>query len=69
MVNRDQGRFVNYGIHEKDQTIFEQVKNVMDRVHSEFGYGLHAMRKGKMEKNKRVCEELETFSTRKRPKT
>ena len=39
MENRDKGRFANYGIHEKDQVLFENVKEVMDMVHSEIGHG------------------------------
>ena len=39
MENRDQGRFANYGIHEKDQVVFDHVKEVIDAVHSEIGHG------------------------------
>lgn len=40
MSNRDQGRLANYGIlSEKDKMLFEEIKQVMDQVHSEIGHG------------------------------
>ena len=40
MSNRDQGRPANYSIlSENDKTLFKEVKQVMDQVHSEIGHG------------------------------
>lgn len=40
MSNRDQGRLANYGIiSDRDKVLFEQVKQVMDKVHQEIGHG------------------------------
>ncbi|MGN7403682.1 tyrosine-type recombinase/integrase [Cytobacillus praedii] len=40
MANRDVGRQADYGIFsEKDRNLYEQVKTVIDQVHSEIGHG------------------------------
>ncbi|MFF0566015.1 site-specific integrase [Bacillus velezensis] len=40
MSNRDQGRLANYGIvSDRDKVLFEQVKQVIDKVHQEIGHG------------------------------
>lgn len=40
MSNRDQNRLANYGIlSERDRTLFEEVKKVVDQVHGEIGHG------------------------------
>ncbi|WP_240378141.1 site-specific integrase [Bacillus piscicola] len=36
--NMDQGRYVDYGIHGKEE-LFAELKAVVDRVHSELGHG------------------------------
>lgn len=40
MSNRDQGRQADYGIlSAKDKALFQEVKQVIDKVHSELGHG------------------------------
>lgn len=39
LANRDIGRKSDYRIHEKDKQLYEETKQIIDKVHGELGHG------------------------------